>query len=176
MYSNLDQFNNLFCEVPTLFFFRGKSMEEATKDVIDVQIPKIKELNSSTELSVENIDVFCEKGVFDTDATRRILKAGKDAGLAINFHGDELHPMQSGEVCFIMYLCCVPVWYRCSIFSSYSTLHNLHLLLVHSPRLLICHFLGCVALNAIPYCATNDDVKTFHTCRTHQILFLKRKP
>eukprot|EP00112_Aurelia_sp_Birch-Aquarium-sp1_P021103 Seg5599.1 transcript_id=Seg5599.1/GoldUCD/mRNA.D3Y31 product="putative imidazolonepropionase" protein_id=Seg5599.1/GoldUCD/D3Y31 len=77
---------------------RGKSMEEATKDVIDVQIRKIKELNSSNDLSVENIDVFCEKGVFDTDATRRILKAGKDAGLAINFHGDELHPMQSGEM------------------------------------------------------------------------------
>ena len=77
---------------------RGKSMEEATNDVINIQIPKIKELNDSKELSVENIDVFCEKGVFDTDASERILQAGKEIGLAINFHGDELHPMNSGEV------------------------------------------------------------------------------
>ena len=73
-------------------------MEEATDDVINVQIPKIKDLNESKELSVENIDVFCEKGVFDTAASRRILQAGKDVGMAINFHGDELHPMNSGEV------------------------------------------------------------------------------
>jgi hypothetical protein len=26
------------------------------------------------------------------------LQAGKDVGLAINFHGDELNPMQSGEL------------------------------------------------------------------------------
>jgi len=77
---------------------RGKSMEEATNDVINIQIPKIKELNDSKELSVENIDVFCEKGVFDTDASERILQAGKEIGLAINFHGDELHPMNSGEL------------------------------------------------------------------------------
>ncbi|XP_065067101.1 probable imidazolonepropionase [Rhopilema esculentum] len=77
---------------------RGKTMEEATDDVINVQIPKIKELNQKKELSVENIDVFCEKGVFDTDSTRKILQAGIEAGLAINFHGDELHPMQSGEL------------------------------------------------------------------------------
>ena len=78
--------------------FRGKTIEEATDDVINVQIPKIKELNQKKELTVENIDVFCEKGVFDTDSTRKILQAGIESGLAINFHGDELHPMKSGEV------------------------------------------------------------------------------
>ena len=50
------------------------------------------------ELQVDSIDVFCEKGVFDRDATRRILEAGKAAGMAPNFHGDELHPMGSGEL------------------------------------------------------------------------------
>lgn len=50
------------------------------------------------ELQVDSIDVFCEKGVFDHDATRRILEAGKAAGMAPNFHGDELHPMGSGEL------------------------------------------------------------------------------
>lgn len=52
----------------------------------------------SGELYVENIDVFCEKGVFEADHTKRILEAGKKAGFRINFHGDELHPMKSGEV------------------------------------------------------------------------------
>lgn len=50
------------------------------------------------ELQVDSIDVFCEKGVFDSDATRRILEAGKAAGMVPNFHGDELHPMGSGEL------------------------------------------------------------------------------
>jgi len=77
---------------------KGKTMEEATDDVINNQIPQISELVKNGELSVDNIDVFCEKGVFDTDATRRILEAGKAHNMAINFHGDELHPMQSGEL------------------------------------------------------------------------------
>ena len=47
---------------------------------------------------MDSIDVFCEKGVFDRNTTRRILEAGKAAGLAPNFHGDELHPMGSGEL------------------------------------------------------------------------------
>lgn len=77
---------------------RGKNMDEATTDVIEVQLPRIKQLMEAGELTVENIDVFCEKGVFDTEATRKILVAGKAVGLAINFHGDELHPMQSGQL------------------------------------------------------------------------------
>ena len=52
----------------------------------------------SGELVVDNIDVFCEKGVFDVDQSRRILQAGLDAGLAINFHGEELNRLHSAEV------------------------------------------------------------------------------
>lgn len=47
---------------------------------------------------MDNIDVFCEKGVFDLSSTRRILQSGKEMGLQINFHGDELHPMKAAEV------------------------------------------------------------------------------
>ena len=54
------------------------------------------------DLHVDNIDVFCEKGcekgVFDLEQSRAILKAGKEAGLNINFHGDELHPLNGAEV------------------------------------------------------------------------------
>ncbi|MBN3288326.1 HUTI imidazolonepropionase, partial [Polyodon spathula] len=53
---------------------------------------------SEGELHFDNIDVFCEKGVFDLKCTRAILQAGKDMGLQINFHGDELHPKNSAEV------------------------------------------------------------------------------
>ncbi|ELW61513.1 putative imidazolonepropionase [Tupaia chinensis] len=58
----------------------------------------LKELGRSGEIHVDNIDVFCEKGVFDLDSTRRILQSGKDIGLQINFHGDELHPMKAAEL------------------------------------------------------------------------------
>lgn len=54
-------------------------------------------MNAGT-LKVDNIDVFCEQGVFDLSSTRSILKAGRDMGLNINFHGDELHPMNSAQV------------------------------------------------------------------------------
>jgi imidazolonepropionase len=81
-----------------IFLFRGSTAEKATENIITEQLPKIQNLMKSGELSVENIDVFCEKDIFEMDDTRKILRAGKEAGLAINFHGDELHNMNSGEV------------------------------------------------------------------------------
>ncbi|XP_010292128.1 PREDICTED: probable imidazolonepropionase [Phaethon lepturus] len=77
---------------------KGKTATEATDDIINNHLPKLKELKLSGEIHVNNIDVFCEKGVFDLESTRRILQAGKDIGLQINFHGDELHPMKSAEL------------------------------------------------------------------------------
>lgn len=53
---------------------------------------------SAGTLRVDNIDVFCEQGVFDLDSTRSILQAGKDLGLHMNFHGDELHAMNAAQV------------------------------------------------------------------------------
>lgn len=78
--------------------FRGRTPEEATEIIIREQIPRIKTMMHHKLLSVENIDVFCEKGVFDTEQSRRILQAGKEIGLKINFHGDELNAMKSAEV------------------------------------------------------------------------------
>ncbi|KAM4672018.1 putative imidazolonepropionase isoform 1-T2 [Amazona ochrocephala] len=77
---------------------KGKTAAEATDDIINNHLPKLKELKLTGEICVNNIDVFCEKGVFDLESTRRILQAGKDIGLQINFHGDELHPMKSAEL------------------------------------------------------------------------------
>lgn len=86
------------CKSTVLLNFRGKTPEEATETIIRDQIPRIKALMDQKLLSVENIDVFCEKGVFDTEQSRRILQAGKKIKLRINFHGDELNPMKSAEV------------------------------------------------------------------------------
>ena len=73
-------------------------MKEATDDIIFNQIPKLSKLIKDGRLHVDSIDAFCEKGIYDTQSTKRILEAGKNIGLSINFHGDELHSMQSGEV------------------------------------------------------------------------------
>lgn len=81
--------------------FRGSTAEKATEDVINNQLPAIKRLMKEGQLHVDNIDVFCEKGVFDLEQSRAILEAGKAAGSQINFHGDELHPLNGAKVlCF----------------------------------------------------------------------------
>ncbi|XP_068163336.1 probable imidazolonepropionase [Antennarius striatus] len=77
---------------------KGKTVAEATKDILDVQLPRLKQQISAGALSVDNIDVFCEQGVFDLSSTRAILQAGKEMGLNINFHGDELHPMNAAQL------------------------------------------------------------------------------
>ncbi|KDR17207.1 probable imidazolonepropionase isoform X2 [Zootermopsis nevadensis] len=77
---------------------KGKTPEEATEIIVRDQIPQIQILMNEKLLPVENIDVFCEKGAFDTEQSRRILQAGKEIGLRINLHGDELNPMQSAEM------------------------------------------------------------------------------
>ncbi|KAM6895498.1 putative imidazolonepropionase [Xenentodon cancila] len=77
---------------------KGKTVAEATEDILHVQLPQLKKLMCAGTLRVDNIDVFCEQGVFDLNSTCSILQAGKDMGLNINFHGDELHPMNSAQL------------------------------------------------------------------------------
>nr|KAG5697100.1 hypothetical protein BaRGS_002016 [Batillaria attramentaria] len=77
---------------------RGQTAEEATKNVLEKQLPLVRQLMSSGELHVHNVDVFCEQGVFDLQQSRDILLAGKAAGLTINFHGEELHRLYSAEM------------------------------------------------------------------------------
>ena len=83
------------------------SLQESTDDVINNQIPAIKELICKGELNVDNIDVFCEKGVYGIEETRRILTAGVEIGLNINFHGDELNPTKSAELAAELNSCAV---------------------------------------------------------------------
>ena len=48
-------------------------METATNDVINNQLEEVVRSVSAGELNVENIDVFCEKGVFEISQSRKIL-------------------------------------------------------------------------------------------------------
>lgn len=43
-------------------------------------------------------DVFCEKGVFEIDESRRLLLAGKRLGLMPRIHADELYPLGGAEL------------------------------------------------------------------------------
>lgn len=69
-----------------------------TNDVISNHLPAIKRQLDAGLLRVDAIDVFCEKGVYDVDQSRRILEAGQAIGLAANFHGEELSCLHSAEV------------------------------------------------------------------------------
>lgn len=43
-------------------------------------------------------DVFCEKGVFEIEDSRRILEAGKRAGMLPRIHADEFYPLGGAEL------------------------------------------------------------------------------
>ncbi|XP_077554952.1 putative imidazolonepropionase [Haemaphysalis longicornis] len=77
---------------------KGKSVAEATEDIVTRQLPEIERRMREGTLNVENVDVFCEEGVFDVDSSRRILQAGRQAGLRINFHGEELAYIGGAEM------------------------------------------------------------------------------
>eukprot|EP01119_Soliformovum_irregulare_P016125 TRINITY_DN4631_c0_g2_i1.p1 TRINITY_DN4631_c0_g2~~TRINITY_DN4631_c0_g2_i1.p1 ORF type:complete len:455 (-),score=81.33 TRINITY_DN4631_c0_g2_i1:12-1301(-) len=75
---------------------KGLTAAQHARNVIEIQLPRIIELKQEGVISPRNIDVFLEKGIFESEETKQILEAGKAAGLLLNFHGDEIHPMGSG--------------------------------------------------------------------------------
>jgi len=52
---------------------------------IDEVLPEIKKKNLA-----EFCDVFCEKGVFDAEESRKLLNRAKDLGLKLKVHADEI--------------------------------------------------------------------------------------
>ena len=61
--------------------------------VIDEMIPAVAEKKLALFC-----DVFCEKGVFSLEQSRRILEAGKRFGLTPKLHADELTPLGGAEL------------------------------------------------------------------------------
>ncbi|XP_003742310.1 probable imidazolonepropionase [Galendromus occidentalis] len=72
--------------------FVGTPDEYATK-ISDEDLPKLKEL-----VDFDNVDVFCEKGVFEIDATKRILAKAKELDYELNFHAEELSCIHGVEL------------------------------------------------------------------------------
>ncbi|RLQ95470.1 imidazolonepropionase [Falsibacillus albus] len=61
--------------------------------VINEMLPKV-----AGEKLAEFNDVFCERGVFTPEQSRRILKAGKELGLIPKIHADEIEPYEGAEL------------------------------------------------------------------------------
>jgi imidazolonepropionase len=63
----------------------GRDAEDYTDEVVDEQLPAVE-----SQGTAEFCDVFCEEGVFSVAQSRRVLEAGKRAGLVPKVHAEEL--------------------------------------------------------------------------------------
>ncbi|HYB67519.1 MAG TPA: imidazolonepropionase [Candidatus Acidoferrales bacterium] len=72
--------------------FRGKSNEYVDR-ICEDWIPEI----AQRKLAIY-CDVFCEKGVFEIDDSRRILTSGKRNGLLPRIHADEFYSLGGAEL------------------------------------------------------------------------------
>lgn len=71
-----------------------KGREEAYIDfLIQEMLPLVKEKNLA-----ENCDVFCEKGVFTVEQSRRLLTAAKEMGFGLKIHADEIVTFGGSEL------------------------------------------------------------------------------
>ncbi|WP_276299404.1 imidazolonepropionase [Halorussus lipolyticus] len=62
-----------------------RETDEYVEEVVNDQIPEVE-----SQGIAQFCDVFCEEGVFDVDQSRRVLEAGKEAGLTPKVHAEEL--------------------------------------------------------------------------------------
>jgi imidazolonepropionase len=68
-------------------------VSEYVDEICEVWIPEITKRKLATFC-----DVFCERGVFEIDDSRRILEAGKRNGLLPRIHADEFYPLGGAEL------------------------------------------------------------------------------
>lgn len=85
--------------IPTLLAAHAIPPEykDSPNDYVDYVINEIIPKVGERQLAKFN-DVFCEKGVFDIEQSRRILLAGKEAGLIPKVHADELTTLGGTEL------------------------------------------------------------------------------
>lgn len=70
--------------------FLGAHLVPPGADVEDYLDLVVGEMLDSVAPHVQWIDVFCERGAFDKDQSLRVLQAGKDRGLGLRVHGNQL--------------------------------------------------------------------------------------
>ena len=75
--------------------FRGRPDAAAAymANVIEEQLPRVAEQGIAT-----SCDVFCERGVFDVDMSRRLLTRAKELGLQARLHADQLNATGGAEL------------------------------------------------------------------------------
>lgn len=64
--------------------FRGEAKRYVDL-IVDEMLPRV-----AAEGLAEYCDVFCERGYFDVETARRVLRAAKDRGLRLRLHADQL--------------------------------------------------------------------------------------
>lgn len=66
--------------------------EGYTRQVCEVMLPKVKSWwaeQAGADRALPFVDVFCERGVFDLDQSRRILETAQRLGFPVKIHADE---------------------------------------------------------------------------------------
>lgn len=69
------------------------SNEEYLDVVVEEMIPQV-----ALKGLADFVDVFCEKGVFGVDESRRVLEAGQSSGMGAKIHADEIYSIGGTEL------------------------------------------------------------------------------
>lgn len=72
----------------------GADAAQMTNEISTEHIAKV----AAADLDVENIDIFCEAGVYDASQTEQMLRAGMEHGWNINFHAEEIEYIGGTEM------------------------------------------------------------------------------
>lgn len=72
--------------------YKGRD-EEYIDFLINIMLPEVKEKNLA-----ENCDIFCEKGVFTVEQSRRLLSAAQKMGFGAKIHADEIVTFGGSEL------------------------------------------------------------------------------
>ena len=79
--------------VPPEFRSRPDGTEAYVRSIVEEQLPGV-----AAHGRARFCDVFCERGVFTPDQSRRILRAAAGYGMALRLHADELAPSGGAEL------------------------------------------------------------------------------
>jgi len=79
---------------------QGVTPEDQTKLIIEEQLPALKNAIDNNEVSIDQLDAFCESGVFSIEQTKQIMQAAINLNLnqSLNIHVDELTPLGGAEL------------------------------------------------------------------------------
>lgn len=71
--------------------------KDKTDEFIDFNIHEMFPLIAQKKLA-EAVDIFCEKGVFSVEQSRRYLQAAREQGFLLKMHADEIVPLGGAEL------------------------------------------------------------------------------